>query len=74
MTDFLFSRPTFLSGMARALDLGATFDRYNISGTPTEADNIALYIDFKAIGDDLRRAMKEEETVMTAASNLAARE
>jgi hypothetical protein len=60
MTDFLFARPSFLSGMARALDLGATFSAYNRSSTGEEADSIAIYNDFKAIGDDLRRALKQE--------------
>lgn len=63
MTDYLFARPSFLSGMARALDMGGTFDAYNISATPEEADAIALYNDFKTIGDDLRQAIKEEARI-----------
>lgn len=72
MTDFLFARPSFLSGMARVLDLGATFDTYNRSSTPAEADSIAIYNDFKAIGDDLRRALRQEMGKEKEAGNLTA--
>lgn len=74
MTDFLFPKPTFLSGMARALDLGATFDAYNTSKTPAEADSIAMYNDFKAIGDDLRKAVAREGAAIEAEVSLTARE
>jgi hypothetical protein len=72
MTDFLFARPSFLSGMARVLDLGATFDTYNRSPTGKDADNIAIYNDFKAVGDDLRRALRQEMGKGKEAENLAA--
>lgn len=74
MTDFLFQKPSFLSGMARALDLGATFDAYNTSRTPTEADSIAMYNDFRSIGEDLRKAVAKEGAAIEAEAQLAARE
>jgi len=59
MSDFLFARPSFLSGAARVLDLGATFDQYNQSRTGEEADAIALFNDFRAVGLDLLVAAEE---------------
>ena len=53
MGNFLFASPSFLSGMARAFDLGATFDRYNLSRTPQLADERALYNDWLAVGNAL---------------------
>ncbi len=43
--------PSFLSGMARALDLGATLDEYAL-----EHDGLALHDAWRTVGDELRRA------------------
>ena len=56
-TDFLFSRPTFLSGVARSFDLWGSFHSYNISRTSQEADVIALVHDWLATEADLRCAL-----------------
>jgi hypothetical protein len=55
-TTRLFAQPSWLSGAARSLDLFATFDRYNVSATPEEADAEALRADFLASAEDFRRA------------------
>ncbi|MCB1310261.1 MAG: hypothetical protein KDK30_18890 [Leptospiraceae bacterium] len=58
----LFPVPSFLSGAASVLDLGATletFDRYNYSEGEGEADFCALRSDWQAVGDDLRNALEE---------------
>lgn len=52
----LFANPSFMSGFARALDLGATFNEYNRDNTPEEADYWALWSDWYSIGDDLSYA------------------
>jgi hypothetical protein len=57
VTDFLVARPSFLSGVCRILDLGATFNVYNSSRTPDEADLRAVYADWKVVGDDIFRAL-----------------
>jgi len=57
MSDYLFAQPSFLAGMSRALDLGGTFDDYNTSDTPRQADERALRSDWNAVGQDLRDAM-----------------
>lgn len=53
MSDYLFATPSFFSGVARTLDLGATFDDYNDSAKPAIADNIAVFLDLRAVGNDL---------------------
>ena len=57
-TDYLFAMPSFLSGMGRVLNLGGVHTDYNQNLTPQEADRKALASDFKAVGDDIRTAMR----------------
>ena len=57
VTDFLMARPSFLSGLARLFDVGATFDSYNRSRTPFEADLRATYADWRMVGEDVSRAL-----------------
>ena len=59
MTDFLFARPNFVSGMGRAIDLGATMTQYNISETPEEADACATANDWLAVGNDMRAVLEQ---------------
>lgn len=61
---FLFARPSFLSGMARVLDLGATLDDYNTCLNDGQADSIALRSDWDAVGGDLRAAMGKFDEVL----------
>lgn len=56
-TTFLFASPSLLSGIARLLDLGCHFDSYNESETAETADAMALYSDFRMVGQDLQKAM-----------------
>jgi hypothetical protein len=51
----LFAIPSFLSGAARVLDIGGTFDDYNYS--PEESDARAIRSDFMTIGNDIRRLL-----------------
>jgi len=57
MTDFLFARPSALSGAGRVIDLMGTFDRYNVSASPEEADARAIFSDWLAVGRDLFSVM-----------------
>jgi hypothetical protein len=61
LTDYLFAMPTFLSGMGRSLDIGGQFDEYNFAETPEETDAIAIYTDFRAVGEDLMSACSQFE-------------
>jgi len=57
-TFYLFSRPSFIEGMSRVLDLGATLQDYNKSHTSVEADYIAISNDWKAIGKDIKASLQ----------------
>lgn len=52
--NMLFAEPSFVEGMSRVLDLGATLQDYNFSDTEKEADVKALKNDWRAVGDDLK--------------------
>jgi hypothetical protein len=56
-TDFLFASPSFLSGAARVLDLGATFDSYNASSSDWEADSRAFNNDLSIVLQDFQNAV-----------------
>ena len=55
---FINARPSFIEGFARVLDLGGTLTEYNQSLNGEQADSIALTMDWCAIGEDFREAMK----------------
>ena len=57
LTDLLFARPSFLEGIGRAIDLGATMQEYNTSPTPEQADAVALQSDWQAINEDMSAVM-----------------
>lgn len=57
MTDYLFSQPSFISGIARTLDIFGTYNSYNMSATPEEADCKAIYSDLTAVGLDMKKAV-----------------
>lgn len=57
--DILFAMPSTLSGVARSLDLGATFDGYNDSPSDAIADARALRADWAAVGFAIREAINK---------------
>ncbi len=58
-TSFLYANPSFLGGMASALDIGRTLATFNESATPAEADLKAMANDWKAVGKDLENSILE---------------
>lgn len=58
MSDFLYTSPSFIGGMASVIDIGGGLLQFNESRNESEADALAMYNDFKAVGDDLRSAAK----------------
>jgi len=58
-TSLLYATPSFKSGMARSLDIGATFDAYNSYMTPAETDRAAIASDWYAVGADLLHSMNQ---------------
>jgi hypothetical protein len=59
MTDLLFAMPSMLYGLARLLDIGGMFEAYNEMPDPAQADAVALYSDFRAVGEDLGAAIAQ---------------
>lgn len=57
-STLLFAEPSFVRGMGRAIDLGATRNAYNDSKTPKEADTRALRSDWASVGADLGSALR----------------
>lgn len=62
LSTYLFSYPSFFSGVAKVLDLGATFDEYNISKTPEEADYRAFLLDWSMVSVDLKKSIAKVAT------------
>ena len=60
-SDFLVAQPSFLTGMARSIDLFGQLTDYNYSETQEKADIQALMHDAQAIRQDLVVAMKKLE-------------
>ncbi len=58
-SDFLVAQPSFLSGLARLLDLYCLFNSYNSSSSGQEADYKAMLADWKAVGQDIEDAMSQ---------------
>jgi hypothetical protein len=56
LSTTLFSTPSSISGIARFLDWGATFDSYNDSESGEQADADAVLADWTAVGNDLRKS------------------
>lgn len=67
-TFFLFVEPSCLEGAARLIDLGGTMNVYNESETAAEADALAIYNDWRAVGNDLRYAIQEYERTRATAN------
>lgn len=65
-TDFLFARPSFLSGIARVLDIFGIFDSYNQSRNGQEADAIAIRSDWAMVGQDITDACSTFERELQA--------
>jgi hypothetical protein len=70
-TFYLYARPSFVTGIARLFDFGATINVYNESRSEEEADAIALEQDWKAIGDDLRKAVIQYKALQSRCLNEA---
>jgi len=60
LSSFLFARPSFLEGVGRLVDFGGFLNEYNYSPNGNEADNLALWADWTAIGNDMRVAWLED--------------
>ncbi len=57
-TDILFNQPSALNGVARTIDLYATYTEYNYSKSSEEADRIAIFSDINVIRKDFNNAFQ----------------
>lgn len=71
-SDFLFALPSFIRGMGKCLDLGATGSKiYNSSTSESLADYKATMSDWNVVGKDMRKALKEYEKEFKESSRTA---
>ena len=65
-----FTKPSFISGMASSIDLGATLNEYNYNALPSEiADRLAIMSDWAAVGSDMAYAMENYEKIKEVSSD-----
>lgn len=57
MTDFLFTSPSFLDGVASIINIAGILPAYNVSSSPAEADRRAYIADVLAMRRDMDVAM-----------------
>jgi hypothetical protein len=57
LSTFLFANPSFIDGTAHLLDFWGTYTAYNTSQTREQADSIAIYADWRSVGEDLMQAL-----------------
>lgn len=57
-SDFLFAKPSFIEGVSRVLDIGSTLTEYNTSLNGVQADIRAMSADWKAVGEDMKKAVQ----------------
>jgi hypothetical protein len=62
-SDFLTADTSCVSGVARLLDWGGTYDSYNVSRDGREADAKAMFSDWRIVGQDLADAIVEYELI-----------
>lgn len=62
---YLVPSPSFFSGIGRIFDFSGSLNVYNYSKNGTEADMKAAYLDWAAVGQDLRIVMEEHESRKT---------
>jgi len=58
LSSYLFATPTWKEGAGRLLDFGDALTEYNGLPSPDEADLFAMWLDWRAVGEDLETSMK----------------
>ena len=58
-TDFLYTRPSFVSGIARLFDFCGLYDSYNERDTDEDADAKAIFADWAVVGADMKTAIEK---------------
>jgi hypothetical protein len=60
-SDFLFARPSALFGQSRFFDFSGSFDEYNTSESPDEADAKAMYADWAVVGETIESVVRKQQ-------------
>ncbi len=55
-SDFLFAQPSFLEGVARVVDTAGALNQYNGMPSAQEADALAVWADWAAVGAEIAAA------------------
>lgn len=66
LTGLIFALPSFASGTARVLDVGATFDVFITEDTPERVDALAMRGDWITVGRDFQNALASLRTQLSA--------
>ena len=61
MGSYLYANPSFLSGVARLLDFGNTYDDYNRAPTGRQADSLGMLWDWAKVADDMWKGINVYE-------------
>lgn len=57
--NYLFAEPSIIGGLSGVIDIGATLQQYNYSGSNNEADTKAILNDWLTVGDDIRSSIEK---------------
>lgn len=60
-TTYLVSKSSILTGIGSIFDFAGSYQRYNTSDTDDEADAKATFLDWLAVGDDIKYALNKFE-------------
>ncbi|MEK7064899.1 MAG: hypothetical protein AAB963_00465 [Patescibacteria group bacterium] len=61
-STYLVSKSSVLTGVGQIFDFAGSYQDYNASETEEEADAKAIFLDWLAVGSDLRHALNNFES------------
>jgi hypothetical protein len=56
-TDFLTPQNSFIAGMGSVINIDGNYFDYNSSSSAEEADKKAIFMDWKMIGEDIKKSI-----------------
>jgi len=60
-STYLMSKSSILTGVGNIFDFAGSYQEYNTSNTEVEADAKAAFLDWLAVGEDLKYALNKFE-------------
>lgn len=61
LTFYLYSKPNFITGYGRLIDVAGYFNTYNENETEKEADSKAIHNDWRMVGCDIKSSINKYE-------------